>query len=86
MAAGNPVIASDIPENLEALGGAGLAFRSGDVTHLAEQLRFLLETPETAVALGQRARLRVAEHYSWDAVTIALEQLYERIVASGNSS
>jgi glycosyltransferase involved in cell wall biosynthesis len=78
MSFGNVVIASDIPENLEALGGAGISFRCGDSECLAAQLRYVLCNPVATHVLGRLARARVAEHYSWDAVAEAMERLYVR--------
>jgi glycosyltransferase involved in cell wall biosynthesis len=82
MAAGVACIASDIPENLEAIGNTGVSFHSGDCDDLAAKMRWILDHPDRADELGARARARVAECYSWDRVTDALENLYDRAIAS----
>jgi glycosyltransferase involved in cell wall biosynthesis len=42
MNAGLPVICSDIPQFIEAVGDAGIIFRNRDAGHLAEQIKLLL--------------------------------------------
>jgi len=69
-------IVSDIAENLDALGTAGLTFRYTDSNDLARQLRVAAASSESNAVLGQLARARVLEHYSWDTVTDQLEELY----------
>lgn len=76
MASGNICIASDIPENLEALGNAGIPFRSKDPNDLACKLRWAIENEYATSELRHRAVERVARYFSWDAVTTSLEQLY----------
>jgi glycosyltransferase involved in cell wall biosynthesis len=83
MSYGNTCIASDIPENLECLGEAGLYFRSKDPEDLARVLDWSLRNPEAARELGGKARNRVEAYFSWDRVVDQLESLYERVV-SGN--
>jgi glycosyltransferase involved in cell wall biosynthesis len=78
MASGNVCVASDIPENLEALGNAGISFRSRDPDDLAGKLRWAAENETTASELRLRAVERVARHFSWETVTDSLEQLYSR--------
>jgi len=75
---GRLVLASDIEANLEALGGCGLTFRSGDRDDLERQLRVLLERSEMVAAAAAPARARVREHYSWETVVDKLEAVYAR--------
>lgn len=77
MAYGSLCIASDIPENQEALGEAGLLFRSQDPRDLADKLQWAVKRPSAASALGALAKQRVAQLYTWDRATDALEELYE---------
>ncbi|HET6998419.1 MAG TPA: glycosyltransferase family 4 protein [Solirubrobacterales bacterium] len=62
MAAGLPVVASDVGSIGELLGGSGELVAPGDVDGLAAALR-RLEDPERRGELGERARERVGEHY-----------------------
>lgn len=80
MSYGNTCIASDIPENLECLGEAGLSFRSKDPEDLARVLDWSIRNPEAATELGKKARDRVESYFSWNRVVNQLESLYEQVV------
>jgi glycosyltransferase involved in cell wall biosynthesis len=80
MAHGRPVVVSDIAENLEAVGDAGLSFPVGDPDALAALLRDLMAHPERAEACGERARRRVQRFYDWDAIAKATEEVYVSVV------
>jgi glycosyltransferase involved in cell wall biosynthesis len=76
MAAGLCVLTSDVPENREAVEGAGFTFQCGNVADLREQLRFLIANPEIREAAGRAARKRVEEQYDWDQITRQIEKVY----------
>jgi glycosyltransferase involved in cell wall biosynthesis len=67
----------DTPENAEVAGGAGIAF-----THqnLSDKLREVLAMrPSEREEWRERARKRVEERYSWEAVTDSYEDLFRRL-------
>jgi glycosyltransferase involved in cell wall biosynthesis len=74
-----PCIASDIPENREVIGDAGLMFKNKDVDDLQRQIKWALENPDIAKNLGRMARSRVETLFSWKGVVDQLETLYERV-------
>jgi glycosyltransferase involved in cell wall biosynthesis len=76
MGFGNCVLASNIPENLETIGDAGVTFRNKDVCDLREKMVQLLSSPDVVENYRRRAVKRVAEFYSWDSVAERMEQLY----------
>jgi glycosyltransferase involved in cell wall biosynthesis len=76
MGAGLCVLTSDVPENRELVGGAGFTFRCGSPTDLADQLRFLIASPEVREAAGSTAKKRVAEQYQWDKIAADIEKTY----------
>jgi len=77
MARGALTLYLDTPENAEVAGGAGIAFR---YDNLADQLKLVLEmTEEERAQWRDRARRRVLERYSWDAVTAAYERLLREL-------
>jgi glycosyltransferase involved in cell wall biosynthesis len=76
MGFGNCVLASDIPENVETVGDAGVTFRNGDRVDLREKLRYLLSNPSIVRDYRKRAVERVARLYSWDTVADRMERLY----------
>jgi phosphatidylinositol alpha-mannosyltransferase len=77
LAAGRPVVASDIAAYRELLeeGRAGLLATPGDAGALAARLAWLLDHPAESAALGQAAAAR-AQRYSWDTIAARLETLY----------
>ena len=80
MGAGVCVLASDVPENREAVEGAGFTFRCGDVDDLSDRLRFLIGNPAIREAAGKAARKRVEEEYQWDKISREIEQAYFEVL------
>ena len=70
----NAIVAHDVPEHHEVLGDAGRYFARGDREDLAAQLGSLLGNDAAISDLRQRAGRRVADRYSWEAVTNAYEE------------
>ena len=80
MGAGLCVLASDVPENREAVDGAGFTFQRGNPADLADRLRFLIKNPAVREAAGQMARKRVEEEYQWQRITEQIESTYFEIL------
>jgi glycosyltransferase involved in cell wall biosynthesis len=76
MACGRCVVASDIDQNLETMGDAGVPFRCNNPESLREVLARLLSDPERVESVGSQARRRIETTYIWDAVVDKLERLY----------
>ena len=78
MAAGKPVVASDIEGYRGVLtdGEEGLLFRNKDVGSLAAALETLIRDPERRAGMGQRGRA-TAEKHRWQVVAGRVEQYYE---------
>ncbi len=73
MGRGAVVLYLNTPENAEVAGGVGIAFEIGNLREkLGEVLSMSLEERSE---WGRRAMERVAERYSWDAVTDQYEAL-----------
>jgi phosphatidylinositol alpha-mannosyltransferase len=79
MAAGVPVVATDIPGYREVVrsGVDGLLVHPGDPVALADAIRRVLSEHELASALAASGRAR-AEDFAWDAVVPRLEAVYGR--------
>ncbi len=75
---GRCVLASDIPGNLEAIGGQGFTFQAGDVDELSAKLRSLLDSPDVVTAQRDSALEYVRRERTWDKTVDALESVYER--------
>jgi glycosyltransferase involved in cell wall biosynthesis len=76
MAHGKTVLASDIPGNVEALGGCGLTFRNKDVSDLETKLEALIANPDLAAETGIAARERSLATYAWDGIAAETDRLY----------
>jgi glycosyltransferase involved in cell wall biosynthesis len=76
MGAGLCVLVSDIPENLELVGGAGFAFRRGDVADLTRMLALLVQADSLRADAGRAARKRIEEQYLWPKITKEIEAAY----------
>jgi glycosyltransferase involved in cell wall biosynthesis len=78
MAAGLPVVASSVGGILELVRHErnGLLTPAGDAGALARQIGRLMADPALAARLGATARSGVADHYSFDRMVAAFENLY----------
>jgi glycosyltransferase involved in cell wall biosynthesis len=77
---GRCVLLSDIPENLEVAETCSVPFRSGDVRDLREKLEALLRDPSRVASFEARARAHIQQHYSWDRVAEATEDVYRAML------
>lgn len=80
MSYGIPCLASDIPENKEVIGDAGVLFHNKDVGDLERAIRWTLSHQADGAELGAKARRRVEALFSWDHVVDQLEQLYDHAI------
>jgi glycosyltransferase involved in cell wall biosynthesis len=82
MAAGRPLVASDLPSSREVLrdGENALLAAPGDAAALAAALRRVLEEPALAERLRRQA-WRDAAAYTWDARAAALRVLFAEAAA-----
>jgi glycosyltransferase involved in cell wall biosynthesis len=79
MSYGIPCLASDIPENREVVGEAGVLFRSQDVDDLERRLKWILSSGAATSQLAANGRQRVQELFTWERVVDQLEDLYRRV-------
>lgn len=82
MAAGVPVVATDVGGNSEVVqdGVTGLLVPQRDSRTLADALSLLLEHPEIARQYGQAGKRRIAEHFSLDGMVHQTEQHYLKLL------
>jgi glycosyltransferase involved in cell wall biosynthesis len=73
MAMARPIVATTVSDLPEILDGCGVIVPPESVDKLAAAIDRLLSRPEEARALGQEARRRCQEHYSWDAMERVLD-------------
>jgi len=79
MAYGLPVIASDIPENLEAVQNQALTFRNKNVDDLTKKIAQLVENPEAAEEMGRELKKLADTRYNWEAIADQFESVYKEI-------
>lgn len=77
MGFGNCVLTLAAPENMEAIGDAGIAY--ADEADLADQLQRVLRDGSLVQAYRNRAQARVQQNYDWDYVVDRYEQLFARM-------
>ncbi|MFW5807044.1 MAG: glycosyltransferase family 4 protein, partial [Spirochaetota bacterium] len=82
MAAGIPVIATDVPawRGLIVDQGVGLCVDPGDVRSVWDAISFLVEHPQQAREMGQRGQQLVRERYAWEHQAAKLITLYHGIM------
>jgi len=74
MGFGNCVLTLAAPENMEAIGDAGIAY--ADENDLAEKLQRVLRDGSLVHSYRNRAQARVQEVYDWDYVVDQYERLF----------
>jgi glycosyltransferase involved in cell wall biosynthesis len=77
MGFGNCVLTLAAPENLEAIGDAGIAY--ADENDLAEKLQRVLRDGSQVHSYRNRAQARVQEFYDWNYVVDQYERLFARM-------
>src|SRR5437660_6244928 len=77
MGFGNCVLTLAAPENMEAIGDAGIAY--ADENDLAEKLQRVLRDGSLVQAYRNRAQARVQELYDWDYVVDQYERLFAQM-------
>lgn len=76
---GLPIVASNIPSNMEIVGQCGLSFTKGDIASLSETVQTLLDDQELQIELGKKARKLVQQEYAWESITEHTSRLYHRL-------
>jgi glycosyltransferase involved in cell wall biosynthesis len=84
MAHGRPVVATRVGGTPELVtdGETGLLVSPGDVEALASALEGLLRDPERRRRLGDAGRRRVEKHFSAEAMTRRLLEIYQEVARS----
>ncbi|MDQ4028257.1 MAG: glycosyltransferase family 4 protein [Actinomycetota bacterium] len=79
MAAGTPVVCSDLPGYRAVAGGAAELVPPGQPGPLADALRRVLSNPEAAARMG-KAGTRLAGMYDWKRLVPGVERAYEQAI------
>jgi glycosyltransferase involved in cell wall biosynthesis len=79
MSCGVPCVVTDVGDSSFVVGDTGLSVPAGDVRAFAAGIEALLGSAQRRLELGARARQRVVEHFSLDAVVRAYEDVYMEV-------
>ncbi len=84
MAAGKPMVATRVGGNAELIedGETGFLVPPRDPVALADAMQRMLGDEAMAKAMGLRARARIAERFSVDAMVAATQRLYDALVSA----
>lgn len=87
MAAGKPIVATALDQAAQVIqdGHTGLLVEAGNVNRFAEAILTLLNDPAKRMCLGQNARQRAIQLYSWEQYTRQLEEIYLNILGNAAS-
>jgi len=80
MGYGNCVLTLATPENLEAVGDAGIAY-TGELD-LAEKLQRVLRDGSPVQSYRHRAQVRVQKYYDWDGIVDQYERLFAEMTGT----
>jgi glycosyltransferase involved in cell wall biosynthesis len=83
MAAGKPVVATDVGGAREAIveGDTGFLVKSGDYAAMGDRIIELLHEPQRASAMGEKGRQVVDQKFSLAAQLERTEQLYAKLLS-----
>lgn len=84
MAAGVPVLVSNIAEHLELIDDKNFTFINTDVNDLAEKIIFILKNKQLAEAIGCQNQKKAQEIYSWEKIGEQTEKLYSVLMPELN--
>jgi glycosyltransferase involved in cell wall biosynthesis len=84
MAAGLPMVATDVGGNREAIidGETGFIVPPGDPDSLADRLIRLLDDPSLGKKMGRAGRQRIENHFTLDRMVRDTERFYDEILAA----
>jgi glycosyltransferase involved in cell wall biosynthesis len=85
MAAGIPIITSDLPawRSIIEAADCGMAVDPRDPAKIADAIAWVFSHPEQAEQMGRRGRAFALQNFSWDAEAEKLFDLYERLLRWG---
>jgi len=81
MACSTPVIASQLPvvEEIIEQNVDGLLFRAGRPAELARAIRIAVDYPDRTVQLGEQARKKIQQQFTWQQSHRVLKDVYDSI-------
>jgi len=78
MAMAKPIIATNVSDLPEILDGCGWIVESEKPEKLAKTIQYVLDNSEEAEKIGQKARQKCIEKYSWDEMEKILVKIFKK--------
>lgn len=78
MAMAKPIIATSVSDLPEILDGCGWIRKPENPRELAKTIEYVLDNPKEAEKMGQKARQKCIEKYSWDAMEKILLKIFKK--------
>ena len=86
MACGVPVIGSDSGEIPHVIGDGGIVYPEGNQTALADAIGQLVANPQSYADYSQKARQRVQQHYTQQALASQYLQIYQQMLTPAQTA
>ena len=80
MAAGKPIVASQVGDVPDMLGNTGVLVPPENYQQIGASIEALLDDDQRRISLGEQARQRAEQLYSWRKSALTLEQAYLRAI------
>ena len=82
MAAGKPIVATEVGENRHVIehGKSGFLSQPGDTQTMAGHIELLLDSAETRYSMGLKTRESFESNFTVDLMARRYEQLYNEIL------
>lgn len=80
MSYGKFSLVSDIPENIEAIGGNNSAFKNKSVNSLRNKLIYFLNNPLLVKKYGKISKARVKKNYDWGNIVSQTIKIYRQAI------
>jgi glycosyltransferase involved in cell wall biosynthesis len=78
MAMAKPIIATDVADLSLILGGCGIIVPAGDIASLANEIDRVFSNPLAAIEMGEKARVKCINEYSWDVMEKSLVTIFDK--------
>jgi len=81
MSMAKPIVASDVADFAELLDGCGRVVEPDNPAVLSEAIDWIVDHPDAAREMGERAREKYVSEYGWDAMERSLEEILQSVTA-----
>lgn len=78
MAMAKPIISTNVSDMPQILEGCGLIVKPNDIDDLADKISFLVENEKAAEKLGEKAREKCKQEFSFDVIEKKLAEVFDK--------